>query len=45
MVGSNAAHTKDQMLLNMLRVTKKKAEIVKHGLNNVGDTVALYLDK
>jgi hypothetical protein len=38
------AQVKDQVLLNMLRVTKKKAELARNGVNNIGDAALMYLD-
>jgi hypothetical protein len=38
------AQVKDQALRNMLRVTKKKAELVRNGVNNIGDAALMYLD-
>ncbi len=39
------AQVKDQALRNMLRVTKKKAELVRNGVNNIGDAALMYLDQ
>ena len=35
----------DAVVANMINVTKKKAEITKKGLQNIGDAALMYLDQ
>lgn len=34
---------KDKEVLNMMRVTKKKAEVIRNGFHHLGDAALMYL--